>query len=312
MSSHPSLLAPRQVEAFRLVMQHGSVTAAAAVLGISQPAVSRLVQNLQAQIGVVLFERQGHALVPTAEATLLQAEVERYRASIESLSRFAHSLHEHRQGHVRLAAMPALAMGWLPRLLADFVAAHPHSHLHLHGMPSHGVIDAVLGGQADLGLAAFTPGRAGAIVETYHAPAVLVVPREHALARRPSVRASELRGERLVRLEESAGFSARTDVWLSGVSHAAAVTTPLTGIACSLVAAGVGVAIVDPFSAHDHASRGLAVVPLEPALHHDVSLVVAERAGRTPAVGPLLAVLRRALDEACAEPRRSGAARRRR
>ena len=67
----------RQVEAFRAVMLSGSVTAAAKLMGVTQPAVSRLLRDFQLVLKMPLFEKRGTGLVPTAAATALYTEVER-------------------------------------------------------------------------------------------------------------------------------------------------------------------------------------------------------------------------------------------
>ncbi|HRK19420.1 MAG TPA: LysR family transcriptional regulator, partial [Hyphomicrobiaceae bacterium] len=58
-------LNPRQIEAFRMVMLRGSITAAAQMLNVSQPAVSRLIRDLEVRSGLALFERHGNHLLPT-------------------------------------------------------------------------------------------------------------------------------------------------------------------------------------------------------------------------------------------------------
>ena len=64
------MLNPRQIEVFRWTMSHGTATAAAMELGISQPAASRMLSELEEACGFVLFERRGNQLIPTPEAAL--------------------------------------------------------------------------------------------------------------------------------------------------------------------------------------------------------------------------------------------------
>ena len=71
------MLNPRQIEAFRTVIVTGGVTAAAQALHISQPAVTRLIHDLQYALGLKLFAKRGTRLVPTNEALSLYREVER-------------------------------------------------------------------------------------------------------------------------------------------------------------------------------------------------------------------------------------------
>ena len=177
-------LNPRQIEAFRMVMLRGSVTAAAQILNVSQPAVSRLIRDLETRSGLTLFERQGNHLVPTPEASLFLAEVERYAVGLAALSTYARELANSKRGSLRIVAMPALAMGYLPRLVARFIEGRALSHVYLHGMPSHLVIEAVATGQADIGFAAAPPERPGLSIESMDVSAVAVVPRRHRLAKR--------------------------------------------------------------------------------------------------------------------------------
>jgi DNA-binding transcriptional LysR family regulator len=269
------MLNPRQIEAFRWVMLRGSVTGAAHELGISQPAVSRLLRDFEAAVGVALFERHGNHLRPTPEAGLLLGEVERYATGMRAISRFAADLESRRRGSLRVIALPAVAMGYLPRFTAGFIAGRPLSNVQLHGMPSHLVIEAVGAGQADIGIAAAPVERAGLRIEPLAARAVLAVPARHRLASRRRVKVADLSGERVIVLAEPTIFGSRTEMLLAGVDCETVVTTPLSGIACTLVSCGAGIAIVDPFSVADFRDRGVVAVRLEPPLDVRIAIVTA-------------------------------------
>jgi DNA-binding transcriptional LysR family regulator len=265
------LLNPRQLEAFRLVMLRGSVTGAALALKISQPAVSRLIRDLEVRSGIKLFERRGNHLLPTPEATLLLAEVERYAYGIQAVSSFAEELRKRRRGMLHVVALPAMAMGFLPRFVASFIAGRSLESVHVHGMPSHLVVEAVASGQAEIGLAAAPPERPGLRLEPLKSRAVLVVPKGHRLARRVTVEAKDLTGERFISLAEPSIFTANTDTIFADVLRKTVATTPLSGIACSLVAAGTGIAIVDPFSASE--DHGVVALRFEPPIDVRIAIV---------------------------------------
>jgi DNA-binding transcriptional LysR family regulator len=249
-------------------MLRGSITRAASVLKISQPAVSRLVHDLEVRSGIKLFERTGNHVVPTPEAHLLLVEVERYAYGIQAVSTFAQELRNRRRGTLRVVAMPSMAMGFLPRFVAAFIKGRKLGRVHLHGMPSHLVVDAVVTGQADIGIAAAPPERPGLKLEPLNSHAVVLMPKGHRLARRSSVTAKDLAGEPFIALEEPQIFTAdEVQAHLAEVRRNAVVTTPLSGIAGSLVAAGTGIALVDPFSATDFESRGVVTVPFEPIIN---------------------------------------------
>lgn len=288
------MLNPRQIEVFRWTMSHGTATAAATELGISQPAASRMLSELEDACGFVLFERRGNQLIPTPEAALFLSEVERYDTGLRALTRFADDLRERGRGSLRVAALPAMAMGYLPRLLARFQATRPLSSIHLHGMPSHLVMEAVGSGQADLGLAAAPVERQGLVIEPLRARAVLAVPHAHRLAGRRRVRARDLTGERVIALTEPTIFGSRADRLLAGVDCRIVATTPLSGIACSMVACGAGVAVVDPFSVLDHLAQGVCAVRLEPPIDVHIALVTAAHRRQSALVLEFIDALREA------------------
>ncbi|MBL8326132.1 MAG: LysR family transcriptional regulator [Rubrivivax sp.] len=286
------MLNPRQIEAFRWVMLRGSVTGAAAALGVSQPAISRLVRDLETDTGLTLFERRGNHLLPTPEATLLLAEAERYATGLHALTRFAADLRAHRGGRLRVAALPAMAMGFLPRFASKFIEGRERAKMHLSGMPSHLVIDAVQVGQADIGLAAAPPERPGLQIESLDSRAVLAVPSGHRLARRRSVSLPDLAGERVVALSEPTIFSVHTDTLLAGIAHDVVATTPLSGIACALVAEGLGVAIVDPFSVADYLGRGVVAVALQPRFDVRIAMITSAHHRPSALAGEFIEALR--------------------
>ena len=119
----------RQVEAFRAMMLTGSVTEAAKLMNVTQPAVSRLLRDFQALLKMELFEKRGTGLVPVAAATALYMEVERSFVGLERITATAEEIRSRRTGTLRIAALPALANGFLPRLLRAISdgAAEPQS-----------------------------------------------------------------------------------------------------------------------------------------------------------------------------------------
>src|SRR5215208_5375680 len=117
----------RQVEAFRAVMIAGTVTTAAAALRISQPAVSRLIRDLETRIGVALFERRsGGRLRPTTDANTLFRDVERYFVGLEQISQTAAGLRRRSFGSLRVASLPALYVRLLPRFIGRFLIERPN------------------------------------------------------------------------------------------------------------------------------------------------------------------------------------------
>ena len=97
----------RQIEAFRAVMTEGSVTQAAVALGVTQPAVSCLIANLEESMGFLLFKRHRGRFQPTGEAEIFLEDAERLLASHSRATRTARDIRDLKSGSLRVAALPA-------------------------------------------------------------------------------------------------------------------------------------------------------------------------------------------------------------
>ncbi len=262
-------LNPRQVAAFRALMLTGSATGAAEMINVTQPAVSRLIRDLQDTLGLRLFERRGTRLMPTSEALSLYGEVERSFIGLDRIQQAAAELRTRRAGVLRIAALPALANGFLPRFTGRFLADRPKLDLALFGLVSHSVVDWVASGQCDLGFAEASIKHPAITSEAMpRARMLAVVPEGHRLARRRTLRPSDFEGEAFISLGHSAVSRFRIDAVFADhdISRVMRVETPLSEIACGLVASGVGLSICDPFTAGEYATRGVVSRPFEPAI----------------------------------------------
>jgi DNA-binding transcriptional LysR family regulator len=287
---------PRQIEAFRAVILTGGVGAAAALLNVSQPAISRLVRDLQSHLGLVLFERRGTGLVPTSEALSLYAEVERAFVGLERIARMATELRTRRAGFLRLAALPALANGFLPRFVGGFLAERPKLDVVLSGLVSHAVLAAVIQGQADVGFAEAAMEHASVRHERMPAaPYVAVLPQNHRLARRRRLRPADFEGESFISLGPSSLSRYRIDRLFAehGVSRVMRVETPLSEIACALAGSGAGVTLCEPFTATEYATRGIVVRPFEPRLEFEFTVLHAANRNLPPIARELIDGFRR-------------------
>lgn len=266
----------RQVEAFRALMLSGSTVRAAEMMHVTQPAVSRLVREFQESLRLSLFEHHGNRLVPTKDALALYAEVERSYVGLERIAQAAKELRARRAGVLRIAAMPALCNGFLPRFIGEFLADHPPLELTLSGLASHTVVDWVVSEQCDLGFAAAHIEHAA--TKTENMPVVhyvAVMPRGHRLGRYTVIRPQHFEGENFIALATATPARLLLDDIFAeyGVSRSTRVETPLSEIACALVAAGTGISIVDPFTAKQYSKNGVIVRRFEPAIEFQIAAV---------------------------------------
>ncbi len=255
----------RQIEAFRAVMLTGAMTAAAEVIHVTQPAVSRLIRDLEAELGLELFHRGGNHVVPTPQAHALLAEVDRSYIGLRQIRDFAEDLRTGQGGSLKVAALPTLAAGFLPRFVAKFSRERPRLKIVIDGLPSPMIRDGVVAGQFEIGFTAFPFQRHTLTITPLGDGAVVAMPPNHRLAAQAVVRSGDLHDENLILLTRFRSGVQPIEVAWQAVAHRAPIETPLTTIACVLVTEGAGIAIVDRFSASEFAGKGLVIRPFEPS-----------------------------------------------
>ncbi len=261
------MIQSRQIEAFRAVMRTGGMTAAAEMIHVTQPAVSRLIRDLEREVGLILFHRRGNLVSPTAEAQALLAEVERLFIGLDQVQDFADDLRSGRGGSLRIAALPAMSTGFLPRFVAKFCRDRPQINVVLEGLSSPAIRDRVCAGQFfDIGLTSYPFQRETLEVTLLHDTAVVVMPPSHELAAKPAITAEDLQDQDLILLTKFRNSLHPVQIALQSVRRRTPIETSLSNIACLLAQEGMGLAIVDPFAADEFVGRGLVIRPFVPAL----------------------------------------------
>ena len=269
------MIQSRQVEAFRAVMLTGAMTAAAETIHVSQPAVSRLIRDLEQELGLPLFHRRGNLVVPTAEAQALLAEVERSFIGLKQIRDFADDLRIGRGGSLRVASLPAMA-GYVTRSIAAFSRRRPQVKLLIDSLPSSTIRDRISDGRYDLGLVDMPFQRGGFALTPLADHAVVALPHGHRLTQQPSVQAEDLANENLILLKRFADGQHPIQVALQTIRRPHLIDTHIASIACILVSEGMGVAIVDPFSASEYVGRNLVLRPFLPTASIGTALVYSQ------------------------------------
>lgn len=238
----------RQLELFRTILRDGTLTAAAASLNISQPAASKQLQHLEDQLGYRLFERIAGRLVPTPEAHLLADDAARVFREIEVLRDLARRVGERKLGLLRIGASLPVVWSILPPALLAFRTAHPSVKVHLHSLPAREIADGLRVGDIDLGLT-LSPILAPTIRSEPLAPVELAVllPEGHPLAARASLGPADLAPYPLISYGSHAviGPALEEAYREAGLVRDVALQVATSVVAAPLVAAGLGVALVD-------------------------------------------------------------------
>lgn len=288
----------RQVEAFRAVMVSGGVTAAAAIMNLSQPSVSRLISDLEASVGFQLFERRGGRVIPTAQAEALFDSVKRSFIGLDLLDQAARRIRAHPVGTIRVAALSAIAAGVLPPVIADFNARYPNIKITVEALGQSGVVDRVFLGQADIGLIVEAPSRPG-IVSTalVEAEYVCILPAGHHLGERDHVDVGDLDGETFI------GPMHEVDaLWFGldqlfegrGIELLRRLETQHSFPTYAYVEAGLGISIAEPFSAPLFQRLGVLVRRFLPTMKVPFALIEPEIGPSPPVISEFRIAVREA------------------
>jgi DNA-binding transcriptional LysR family regulator len=250
----------RQIEAFRAVMLAGTTISAAEMLHTTQPSVSRLLAQVQSATGLRLFVLERGRLRPTPEAVRLFEAVQRNFQGLEKIEQAAAELRKSGTGSLRVSCTPALALGVLPRVIGRFHALHPDVRINFQTVGSQQIRDGLLGGQFDVGLTTNRFHLNGAEFRTsvlHQTEAVCVMSPRHALAAKPSLTARDFQSVTLLALDAEDDLTRewRLALGKKRVVPCSVIETTYTATICALAEAGVGIGVVNPYTAFVFADR---------------------------------------------------------
>ena len=253
-----------EIETFRALMSSGSARKAAALLGVTQPAISQSLKRLETEAGFALFQRLRGRLHPTPEAKALLVEVERVFVGLGAIEHRIKSLREFGVDQLQLACYPAFGLGFMPRCLKQLMASAKglRPHVSLQVLSSREVRDRVVSGLADFGLMADEVSAQGLDPTTFAKfPGVVVMKKGHPLARHKQIQPEQLAELPFLALNPEDASRRRLEAKLAehGVTLSVSIHTPYAASVCEMALHGLGVGIVNPITALDYADRGLVV-----------------------------------------------------
>lgn len=295
----------RQVEAFRAVILGGTTVRAAEILGISQPAVSKALQELERSVGFRLFERTGGRLLPTPECQLLYREVEQSFIGIAHIRSAAARIRDFGVGELRIGCLSAYSTNIVPAALYRFRREHPAVAITFHVQTSSRLRDMVAAGECDLAITSDEVDITGTIAEPFiDTVAEIALHPGHPLAALDVVHIRDLHRVDFVALapEDTTRQEADTHFRAAGVSPQVVIETPFSSTICALVLAGLGCGIVDPVTATGFHELGLIRRPLQPEIRFRTLLLFPPHRQISGNARSFLSALRQQGELAVAQP----------
>lgn len=259
----------RHLEVFHAIMLTGTITAAARLLNISQPAATRLLLRAEDQLGYRLFDRVKGRLLPTREGQVLHGESERIIAGLENLRKLSRNLGAATSGHIRIAAAPALCVDLVPLAITRFRQKHPDVSFDVETRQYSDLVRVVLNHEVDIGLGFDVQPHPGLDLQVLADACFFgIFPREMERQLPASVPLAWFRRHPFIglRSDDPLGAAFGAAVKLAGVELTPIVEVKTNQIALALVSRGAGAAIVDQYTAAAHDPAQVVARPLSPEI----------------------------------------------
>lgn len=287
----------RQIESFLGVAEAGNFSRASRRLGIAQPALSQAVKDLEAELGVRLFDRTTRRVELTEAGREFWSSAGKALEDLQLAVGRTRDLAERRRGRIRVAAPPLLAAVVLPYAIAAFRARHPGITVELVDVGTEQIVEAVISGRADCGLGTFPPGEDGIErVTLMRDTLMLFCGYQSPFYSATTVRWRELGGHPLITLTRDSGIRLLVEVGFETVQLPMKPAYEVTHIttALALAEAGLGISVLPTYAlvaARHHKVAGKLLV--EPGIAREVVLIHASGRSVSPAVSAFSTVLRR-------------------
>jgi DNA-binding transcriptional LysR family regulator len=260
-------LSLRLLEVFSAVMLHQTTVDAAAELGVSQPAVSLAIKQLEAQLGFSLFERRSQRLQPTQEARSLFAQIEPILLQLRSVGSHVQDLRNGTAGVLKIIATPPMGHSVVPKVLQHFLSERPGVGVQYDVRRMENVIEDVEVGSAELGLVLALDAHPAVNVRQLSADLmVAMVPADHPLAQAAQITPQDCLTHGHIGLDTLSrlGTLLRKAFDQEGVPYIPRVVVRYCHTAAVLANAGMGIAIVDRYTAQFMGGAGLVARPFVP------------------------------------------------
>lgn len=265
----------RQLQVFREVLRAGSTRRAAAALGISQPAISQHVKQLEAALGIALFERSSNRIKPLQQAWELLRNVELALNSLERLEASIFAMKSDERQRIAIATPAVFGFVTLPKVVA-IIRQKTISNVRTISGTYDQIGEHILAGRADLGVSRLpVDPRLFEWAPLGSARNVCVFHPGHRFARQARVEARDLAGETIVDIEpQFASHQMNMNALrFEGIEPDILVEFDSSGHEAGFVSAGIGVSITNEIIAREYAAFGVEMRPVEPsALYHYVAI----------------------------------------
>ena len=269
------MLRIRQLEALSAVISTGSISGAARALGVSQPAMSRLISDLSKNFEFNLFSKRDGQLKPTQEILLLYPDIERVLELMKNIQHTSSEINERKAGHLKIACLPGFATNHLPNVVAGFMKERPDVTMTIEPDRPERILEWMIGQQYDFGITDGFSGHPSVERKEINIRTVCVFPKAHSLANLNEITPSDLAHEKLIHSrKDSVFFQSLSEAFQRAqIELKSSIEVRQFTSACELVSKGLGVSILSELDAFKYVNAGLDYRPFVPKIPHRLTLL---------------------------------------
>ncbi len=264
----------RQIEAFKAVIEHGTVSRAASILNVSQPAMSKLIAHLEADADLRLFDRVKGRLAATERGMRFYHEIDRIFSGVQQIENAVDAIRREEQGRLTVGVLPALSGRFVQEATMGFLKRHNNVFCSIESRSSQWLAEQLVTRKLDVALVSSRIDNPYIISELLlRHPLVCIMPPGHRLTAKRVIGPADLDDTPFVSFDRESFTGQRVDSLVathqtrSNIALVATVAPTL----CEFVAAGLGVSLVHPLMISGFQNR-LVVRRFEPEIPFDFQL----------------------------------------
>lgn len=262
--------------AFLKVVELGSFTKAADILGYTQPAMSQMISSLEKELSIKLLYRSRYGIHLTLEGERLFPSIQKAVAGYEAMLEIANEIKGLDSGTIRIGTISSISCHWLPGLIKQFQEIYPNVRFILHQGDYTSIPEWVRTGEADFGFVNpdAVPGVKTRFIKTGELRAVLPV--GHPLANEAFITLEALAEQPFLLLEEGALSEPLEAFKIAGLEPSVRLCVHDDYSILSMIESGLGVSILPELVLRKTNYR-VAIRPLKPVLTRKIGLVMKDK-----------------------------------
>lgn len=260
------MLTLRQIEVIRAIMITGTIAGAAKLLNVSAPGISRLMKHTERTLRLKLFERKHGRYVPTPEAKDIFEQINGVYRKVDDLHSMLARIERGGDVEFKLGSVPSICHVMVPRAIERLRRKHPDLRIDINILKIEEALDYLLLGKGEIVAMSYKLDHPGLdFMPLAMGELLCIVPQGHALAGRASISAREIVRHQLIGIDPNDPYGRiMSEIFEhQHLRYEMAIKARFGTTVCSLVRAGLGIAIIDQFTVAHGSMQGIVTIPIE-------------------------------------------------